>query len=472
MSAYFPCHGQPPPIGYLKRFSIVNGSRGEDRGFGGDETMAVKGGPVDPSARLTRRRLLKQGTLLGGAAAMAGFPAIIKARAAGAPLSFWQFYAPGGAVPSQSQWFQDAVKSWNDTHDVKVELKYIPNGEYMNGSELPTAFASGEGPDIFIISPGDFLRYYNGKVLQDLSPYIDAHTQADFSPGVIASRKVGDKIYGVPMEVEPMAMYYRKDFFDKAGLSEGDLPNTWEQLLELGKKLTTADRFGLLFETTPGYYQNFTWYPFLWQGHGDFQAADGKSALNAPATVQALKFWQDAIKSGAAPRKPLGGGAWDIVPNLGSGYCAMQNCGIWGISAMKAGAKDVPYGVFKLPTPPGGKYITVGGGWAFVANARGKNPDMAGQFCAWALASSSADSVKRMLDWCTVAKSDMPPRQSVLDAGKSEFNSGMMKIFTDQIYPSIRSEPRVPPQVYKIISDAIQACQLNGADPASQAAMA
>ena len=40
-----------------------------------------------PAARLTRRRLLRQGTLLGGAAAMTGFPAIIKARAAGAPLS-------------------------------------------------------------------------------------------------------------------------------------------------------------------------------------------------------------------------------------------------------------------------------------------------------------------------------------------------------------------------------------------------
>lgn len=423
-------------------------------------------------AASTRRRFLARTATIGAGVALTDLAPIIKARAASAPMSFWQFYAPGSSVPSQSQWFVDAVKSWNDSHDVKVQLKYIPNGEYMNGSELPTAFASGEGPDIFIISPGDFLRYYNGHVLQDLSPYIDAQAQADFSPGVIASRKVGDKIYGVPMEVEPMAMYYRKDFFEKAGLGEHDLPQTWEQLLELGKKLTTSDRFGLLFETTPGYYQNFTWYPFLWQGNGDFQDAGGKSVLNSPATVQALKFWQDAIKSGASPRKPMGGGAWDIVPNLGSGYCAIQNCGIWGISAMRAGAKDVPYGVFKLPTPPGGRYITVGGGWAFVANARGKNPDMAGQFCAWALASSKPDSVKRMLEWCTVAKSDMPPRQSVFEAGKAEFNSGMMKVFTDQIYPSIRSEPRVPPQVYKIISNAIQACQLSGADPGSQAAMA
>ncbi|WP_158817129.1 sugar ABC transporter substrate-binding protein [Methylocapsa sp. S129] len=428
-----------------------------------------KNGRAASTGELTRRQLLRRGTILGGAAALTGFPAIIRAKAATTTLSFWQFYAPGGPVPAQSQWFEDAVAAWNAARDAKIQLEYVPSGDYMNGTKLPTAFASGQGPDIFLISPGDFLRYYNGGVLQDLTPYIDAHTRSDFSQSVIASRKVDDKIYGVPMEVEPMAFYYRKDFFDKAGLNENDLPKTWEQLLEIGKKLTTSDRFGLLFETMPGYYQNFTWYPFLWQGGGEIQGSDGKSAFNAPATIQALKFWQDAVKSGAAPRKPLGGGVWDIVPNLGSGYCAIQNCGIWGISNLQSGAKDVPYGIFKLPTPPGGKYVTVGGGWAMVANAKGKNPDAAGQFCAWALASASPDSLKRMVDWCTVAKSDMPPRQSAFDTGKAAFETGQMKIFTEQIYPGARAEPRVPPQVYKIVSDAIQACQLNGAEPAKQA---
>ena len=155
--------------------------------------------------------------------------------------------------------------------------------------------------------------------------------------------------------------------------------------MTIGKKLTNAKRFGVLFETAPGYYQNFTWYPFLWEGGGDFQTKDGKSAFNSPATVQALKFWQDAVNMGVSPRKPLGGGGWDVVPNLASGYCAMQNVGIWAIAQLREGAPDFKYGIFKLPTPPGGKYITIGGGWAFVANARGSNPKAAGEFCAWAL---------------------------------------------------------------------------------------
>jgi hypothetical protein len=40
---------------------------------------------------------------------------------------------------------------------------------HPGGSKPQTAFAAGQGPDIFIISPADFLRYYNGGVLVDLS---------------------------------------------------------------------------------------------------------------------------------------------------------------------------------------------------------------------------------------------------------------------------------------------------------------
>jgi multiple sugar transport system substrate-binding protein len=429
-------------------------------------------------AGYSRRSILKGAAAFAGAGAvggLTGFPMINggKARAADAePLHFWQFYAPGGDVKTQVDWFEKMVSDWNAQSDVKVVLDYVPNNDYMNGTKLSTSFASGQGPDIFLISPGDFLRYYNGGVLLDLSPFITPEAQKDFPEGIIASREVDGKIYGIPMELEPMAFYYSKKAFDDAKLNENDIPTSWDQLLDLGKKLTTSDRYGLLFETTPGYYQNFTWYPFMWQGGGEFQTAEGKSAFNSPAVVQALKLWQDSINSGAAPRQVMGAGGSDIVANLGAGYCAIQNCGIWGISALENNAKDFEYGIFKLPTPPGGKYVTVGGGWAFVANAKGKNTDAAGKFIAWALASMSPDSIQREVDWCTVAKSDMPTRTSALKAGAAAFNKGNLALFAKDILPGVRAEPRLPPEVYKAISDAIQAAQLGGTDPQQAASTA
>ncbi len=432
------------------------------------EEAKVSHSRLRPRRGLTRRSVL---ATAAAAAAISGFPYVSRGFAA-QTLKFWQFYAPGGGVATQDKWYQDVVKGWNDGHDVKVELVYVPNNAYMDGTKLPTAFASGAGPDLFIISPGDFLRYYNGGVLLELTPFMDQAARDDFIPSVIANRMVDGKIYGLPYEVEPMAMYYSVEAFAEIGLTEKDVPKTWDELLAIGKKLTNAKRFGVLFETSPGYYQNFTWYPFLWQGGGDFQTNDGKSAFNSPATVQALKFWQDAVNMGVSPRKPLGGGGWDVVPNLASGYCAMQNVGIWSIAQLREGAPDFKYGIFKLPTPAGGKYLTIGGGWAFVANARGANPKAAGEFCAWALGSMKPDSVERIVDWCTKAKSDMPPRASALEAGKAAFESGFLKTFTDDIYPGARAEPRMPPPVYKAISDAIQGCQLNGQKPEEAAAAA
>ena len=289
---------------------------------------------------------------------------------------------------------------------------------------------------------------------------------------MLAPRVVNGKILAIPMEVEPLAIYYSLDAFDKAGLGPNDVPKTWEALEEIGRKLTTANRYGILFDTTPGYYQNFTWYPFLWQGHGEIVGSDNKSRFNSPAATAALGFWRDLVKSGAAPRKTLGGGAWDIVPNLASGFCAMQNCGSWGISALRSNAPNFRYGVFPLPIPPGGMPRTVGGGWAFAVNARGKNPEAAARFCVWALASPDPASIRHVVDWCTVAKSDMPPRTSAFAAGAAAYDVQPLKMFRTEIYPTTRAEPRVPPPVYKAISDAIQACQLGGQDPAAQAKQA
>ena len=429
--------------------------------------------PTGKTAGVSRRSLLA-GTAALAAGTVTGFPFInrMAVRAQDAPLKFWQFYAPGGQVASQVAWFEKTVADWNDSHAQKIELEYVPNSEYINGTKLATAFASGTGPDIFIISPGDFLRYYNGGVLHDLTPFISEEARADFPESVIANRMVDGKIYGIPMEVEPMAIYYSVKAFEEAGLNENDVPKTWEELLDVAQKLTTPERYGIVFETKPGYYQNFTWYPFMWQGGGEIQSEDGRSAFDSPATVQALKFWQDAINLGVAPRQVLGYGANDATANLGSGYCAMQNVGIWAISQLTNNAPDMPFGVFPLPTPPGGRYVTVGGGWAFVANARGRNPDAAGEFCAWALASMEQGSIDRVVNWCTEAKSDMPPRNSALKAGGDAFNRGVMGVFSQEIHPGTRAEPRVPPEVYKIISDAIQQTQLGGADPQATATAA
>ncbi len=103
-------------------------------------------------AVISRRELLKRGGKGAAAAAVSSvfLPFALTGKAAvPKTLSFWQFYAPAKQVGTQSKWFEDCVKGWNATHDVKVELQFVPVQDYIGGSKLQTAFAAGQGPGYF-----------------------------------------------------------------------------------------------------------------------------------------------------------------------------------------------------------------------------------------------------------------------------------------------------------------------------------
>jgi multiple sugar transport system substrate-binding protein len=386
-------------------------------------------------------------------------------------LSFWQFYAPARSNRPdrivRARWFENLVAKWNADNRMKIRLVYTP---ITDNPKLATAFAAGQGPDIFIISPGDILRYCNGGVLTDLAPYMSREAIDDFFPSNMATRTVDGKVYGLPYEIEPMALYYDKRAFDRVGLSERNLPATWEDLLALGETLRAAGEGPLVFPTIPGYYQNFTWYPLLWQCGGEVVAPDGRSsAFNSGAAVRALRLWQEAIRLGISPRvEPASS---DEVTSLTKGYASICYTGIWNVAAFRDRAPQFDYGVFPMPPPRGGTSKGVLGGWAFVANARGKDPETAARFCVWAIGSMSSDSIERVVDWCVRAKSDVAPRKSALERATAVggYETPVMRVFKEVIFPIGRGEPRYPPIIYKAISDAIQQCQLGGADPAAQA---
>ena len=433
---------------------------------------------TDPGSQLSRRRLLTTGAAaLGGAAGASTLSSCAARGSSQEPLQFWQFYAPVDQqdpnLLAQSQWFLDRIAEWEAAGERPVEPVYIPGYTDPTNTRLTTAFASGNGPDIFLISPGDFLRYYNGGVLEDLTPYMDEEAIADFYPQALATRTVDGRIYGLPMEQEPLAIFYDVAAFEEQGLSEADLPTTWEQMLELGRQMTGGERAGLVFETLPGYYQNFTFYPWLWQSGGDVIDTETQTPIfSGDAAVQALSLFQDAIATGAAPRtRPANG---DIVSAMTGGYAAMWQGGIFDVAALAQNAPDYDYGIFSLPAPPGGETTTCLGGWAWCVNARGKDPEAAARFTVEVMGSMRQESIDAGVEWNGVAKGNIAARASVTEAigDSGAFEDPILQQFRDEILPSGRAEPRFPPVIYKAVSNAIQSTMLGGADPVRQAEIA
>lgn len=133
----------------------------------------------------------------------------------GDAISLWNFFGPDPEGTEVSTWFETLAADWNETHDVQLDLRYIPNQTYMDGTTLQTAFTSGEGPDLFVISPGDFLRFGNGGALMDLSAHVPQELRDDFTSGNLDARSEGDAIYAIPFDAEPLAMFYSVEAFEK-----------------------------------------------------------------------------------------------------------------------------------------------------------------------------------------------------------------------------------------------------------------
>ena len=65
-------------------------------------------------------------------------------------LKFWDFH-----TEAEQKFFEDLVAEYNQSQD-RVTIEYsTSNQQDYTTTKLPTAFASGDGPDIYMISPGE-----------------------------------------------------------------------------------------------------------------------------------------------------------------------------------------------------------------------------------------------------------------------------------------------------------------------------
>ncbi|CAH0121783.1 hypothetical protein PAE9249_04317 [Paenibacillus sp. CECT 9249] len=374
-------------------------------------------------------------------------------------LQFWDMH-----TEAEQKFFEDLVKEYNESQDaVQIEYSTYNQADYT-ATKLPIAFSGGNGPDIYMISPGDFMKFANSGYLADLAPYFPEGSREDFLPSALDAVTVDGKVLALPYEMELLGLYYNEDMLKQAGV---EVPKTWDELLEAARKLTTNKVAGLVLPPDKGAYFNFNFYPFLWQAGGAVLSEDGKSsAFNSPETAKALDFWGTFFKEGLSPSK-LQYGPWEI-DNLGKGSAAMQICGTWAISRAEEVFGDVPIKLAPLPIPEGGKPVTTAGGWKFAVNAKSANMEEAAKFVMWAFASDT----KRPLKWATETKFAYPARQSVIEEGKEIYNKGMRKTYTDEIYETGIPEPVYSPAVVEAIGDAMTKVMfgaLSGADAAKEA---
>lgn len=352
-------------------------------------------------------------------------------------------------IKEQVAFYDSLLQEYNKSQDkIKLTQVNFPFQEYA-ASKLATAFATGAGPDIFETSPAFIGQYIDSGVCLPLNDYITKEMYDDFIDNAFYDSSRGDVIYGIPINADIVALYYDVDVLKNAGVNP---PKTWQELLDAAVKLNTDTCAGYTFDLTKGAWQNFTFFPFVWQQGGEL-FRDGKALLNSTEVVNALQFWRDLLDSGGVNEKPSRPVA--DISIIGDGETAMQICGSWSIPSLEKNYPDRKIEPVPLPIPDGGKPASVAGGWRWMVNKNGKAPEEAAKFLQWLWLDNPPE---HMIQWNTdpTLNFSYAPRKSAIEKASSFYGVGLRKVFSEQVLPTAKPEIAMPSTAAGIVEDMIQ----------------
>jgi multiple sugar transport system substrate-binding protein len=144
----------------------------------------------------------------------------------------------------QPSFYNQAIAAFNATYPhVKVDVRAFGNyGTYSQ--TLLEAMASGQAPDIFMIPSTELPTYFNKIVPVSSALFSPFNLQQDFPAVVYQDFVSGQYVYGLPLSLDTMALFYNKDLFTKAGIVYP--PATWQDFDRIVPSLTQISSTGTI----------------------------------------------------------------------------------------------------------------------------------------------------------------------------------------------------------------------------------
>ncbi len=250
--------------------------------------------------------------------------------------------------------------------DIKVSAIYAGN---YNDARIKALAAMKSGQpaqlsvmfsiDIYELIEQDAIVAFDDIVKSDA----DRAWLKSFYPALMENGVTRNKTWGIPFQRSTIVMYYNKDAFREAGLDPAKPPATWAELQSMGAKLVKKDssgnveRWGAMIPSTG--YPYWMFGALAMQNDQVLMNRDGnKTYFDAPATVEALQFWQDLGSKHKV--MPAGTIEWGTLrQSFLDGKTAIMWHSTGNLTAVKKNAK-FDFGVAMLPagkrrgTPTGG----------------------------------------------------------------------------------------------------------------------
>jgi multiple sugar transport system substrate-binding protein len=304
----------------------------------------------------------------------------------GASLVVWSI-APG--MESTRQHFE---KRYN----LSVQARTFVSGAELYKA-LEQALERGEGaPDVARVEYA-FLPWLNRS--NGLLPL--PNTLRDyFVPWAVAQASSLGTLYGVPQDIGALAYVYRKDIFERYGLTA---PRTWSELGKLGSNLASKSENQVkLLNFDPS---SLFFSALVWAQGGRFWSRDQSGytqTLDTATSRAAMGFWGGMIRQKTVSTLPeYSLEHWNA---LRSGRLASAIVPTWALGAMAqnlepAIAKGAEFQMVALPNA-GRASSANWGGSSLVISRRSQYPNAATAFALFA--GTSAEAIAEM--WSAEAR--------------------------------------------------------------------
>jgi len=243
--------------------------------------------------------------------------------------------------------------------NVEIEVSRFAAEPLRQG--LQTSYAAGNAPTVWNLPIENAHQYIEEGLVAPVNYEVvgfkdAADMRAHYADGMIDAVYLDGDFYGLPLELTNWCIFVNKQVFRDAGLDpEKDYPKTWEDMVEVSKKIVLRDgdiitRRGFDFRYS---YSLIYFVPMVEQLGGSLSEKDG--CVNKEAWVKALTFMKNWGPSGenlgnstlTAPRKLF---------NKANGDIAMANTGLYQEARIAAENPNfynsgewmvVPFPVFK-----------------------------------------------------------------------------------------------------------------------------
>ncbi|GCE26086.1 ABC transporter substrate-binding protein [Dictyobacter alpinus] len=201
--------------------------------------------------------------------------------------------------------FKAFTEKYNKDHKTNVRYDYVPSANNNYFTKITTSLNGGVAPDAFYVGDGDIAKLVANKTVMELNSLLSSSKSKakadDYLPGLWGAAKTkSGKIYGVPVDCNPLVLWFNKKVLNDAGIKT--LPtDLYEQgkwtrpaFQEMIEKIHANGKQGFILEAWS--LQFYAWCTtqggkiYDQDGYGNFIAQDD------PKSLEAFKWMADQIK--------------------------------------------------------------------------------------------------------------------------------------------------------------------------------